>query len=662
MELSKLKYTPKRLEILKRLGINDSEEVLRYYPFRYEKYEIMPFKSFKEGERVVFEGEIISSPSSYRYKRNLSIVRFKVLVEDEYELTLTIFNRIWAKMLKINDRLIIIGKYEGERKVTVMNYYSAAKKDMLGIIPVYPLKEGMSQNDIKKIIDFTIKKTDFSELEMIPSKYVKAHGLCSFNEAINNIHHPQDELGLKKALARLKYEEFLNFYLALELLRGEKSLKMPKVFDIKKIDELISSLEFDLTKDQAKAIKEILDDMQSDKIMYRLLEGDVGSGKTIVAIIALYANYLSGHKGVMMAPTEILAYQHFESLVIALEALGVRIELLTGSSKDKEGVKKRLKEGDFDIVIGTHALFYEDVKIADVSLIITDEQQRFGVMQRRKLKNKGENSDFLMMSATPIPRTLANTIYGDMDVSIIETMPKERKGCDTFLLSKNDIKPIVSELRAILDKGEQIYVIAAAISKSEMIKAKDVYELEAELKKIFPEVNIGTLHGKMSAGEKEVIMKAFYDRKIAILISTTVVEVGVSVKNATAMVVYDADRFGLSQLHQLRGRIQRGNRRGTFYLLSDSKDENTLKRLKTLTMTNDGFKIALEDLKIRGMGDILGTRQSGLPDFILGNIFSDTKIIVAAKEDAKKIAQSTDEKALELKAKILKKASQSYID
>ena len=660
--MSKLKYTPKRLEILKRLGINDSEEVLRYYPFRYEKYEIMPFKSFKEGERVVFEGEIITSPSSYRYKRNLSIVRFKVLVEDEYELTLTIFNRIWAKILKINDRLIIIGKYEGERKVTVTNYYNAAKKDMLGIIPVYPLKEGMSQNDIKKIIDFTIQKTDFSELEMIPFEYVKVHGLCSFNEAIRNIHHPQDELGLKKALARLKYEEFLNFYLALELLRGEKSLKTPKVFDIKKIDELISGLEFDLTKDQAKAIKEILDDMRSDKVMYRLLEGDVGSGKTIVAIIALYANYLSGHKGVMMAPTEILAYQHFESLVVALEALGVRIELLTGSSRDKEGVKKRLKEGDFDIVIGTHALFYEDVKIADVSLIITDEQQRFGVMQRRKLKNKGENSDFLMMSATPIPRTLANTIYGDMDVSIIETMPKERKGCDTFLLLKNDIKPIVSELKAILDKGEQIYVIAAAISKSEMIKAKDVYELEAELKKIFPEVNIGTLHGKMSASEKEAIMKAFYDRKIAILISTTVVEVGVSVKNATAMVVYDADRFGLSQLHQLRGRIQRGNRRGAFYLLSDSKDENTLKRLKTLAMTNDGFKIALEDLKIRGMGDILGTRQSGLPDFILGNIFSDTKIIAAAKEDAKKIAQSTDEKALELKAKILKKASQSYID
>lgn len=663
MSFEGIKLTPKREAVLAALGIEDIRGILEYYPYRYEHNAITPFKALKNGDKAVFYAEMISSASSYRFRKNMTVTRFKILVEDEYELTATIFNRPWAKMLKINDRLIVIGRYEGEGKLTVMNYYDAKRQDVLGIIPVYPLKDGIGQNDIRKIIELVLNKIDPDDYEQIPQKYLCSHGLIDYASAIKNIHHPAGTQALYQALARLKYEEFLRFYLALEYMRGsdDQKHKPIKHFDPKQIKEFIAGFGFTLTKDQNQAISEILGDLASPKMMYRLLEGDVGSGKTAVALVALYANYLSGHKGALMAPTEILAVQHYEAMIVHLKPLGVRIKMLSGSTKDKKAVKADLAVGDFDIVIGTHALFYDGVSIDGLGLIITDEQQRFGVKQRRMLKNKGEMPDFLMMSATPIPRTLAGAIYGDMDVSIIETMPAERKGCDTYFINHNRIKDITKDLEAILAEGQQIYIIAAAINKSDLIKAKDISAVFDEIQNTFRGYDIAILHGRMSSEEKDEVMKRFNDGLYDILIATTVVEVGVNVKNATGMVVFDADRFGLSQLHQLRGRIQRGDKRGKFYLLSDTKEPSTIERLGVLVQTNNGFEISVADLKLRGMGDILGVRQSGLPSFVLGDIFKDHKIIAAAKSDAKAIIADDSDKT-KLLAEVIKKAQQNYID
>lgn len=664
MSFEGIKFTPKRKAILSALGIEDIKGILEYYPYRYDRNAITAFKSLKNGDKAVFYAELITSASSYRFRKNMTVTRFKILVEGEHELTVTIFNRPWAKMLKVNDRIIVIGKYEGDDKLTITNYYDAKRQDVLGIVPVYPLKEGINQNDIRKIIDLVLAKTDLDPLDSIPEKYLMSHGLVGYGKAIRNIHHPADNQGLYQALARLKYEEFLKFYLTLEYMRNDdgQKIKPIKHFERTKIKDLINSFGFTMTKDQNQAIEDILNDLAAPKMMYRLLEGDVGSGKTAVALVALYANFLSGYKGAMMAPTEILAAQHYEAMTVYLKPLGVSIKMLSGSTKDKKEVKEQLASGDYDIVVGTHALFYEGVSLDRLGLIITDEQQRFGVRQRRMFKNKGEMPDFLMMSATPIPRTLASAIYGDMDVSVIETMPLERKGCDTYFVNHNYIKEIAKDLQTILDEGQQIYIIAAAINKSDLIKAKDISTVFEEVQDTFRGYKIAILHGKMSSEEKDETMKRFSDGYYDILIATTVVEVGISVKNATGMVVFDADRFGLSQLHQLRGRIQRGDKRGKFYLLSDTKDASAKERLKVLVKTGNGFEISMADLKMRGMGDILGIRQSGLPSFVLGDIFNDHKIIAAAKTDAKAIISDDDEKARKLLAEVVKKAQQNYID
>lgn len=665
LEIKDLKLTKKRLEIVNSLGFKNTLDILRYYPVKYENYELMAYQDFKDNERVVFIGEIISTPSSFRYGKNGSITKFKVLVEDEYEIMLTIFNRPWAKMLHLNDKLVIVGKYEAINKVVVINYFNKSPNEVLGIKPIYALKNSFTQNDIKKIIDFTLNKVEDRIVDDIPYNYLLKHHLINLKEALINIHNPKDVNSLKKAIARLKYEEFLNFYIALSIISGSTNIKLKKkkYFDDNKINQLINSLGFDLTIDQLSAINDILNDLRSDKMMYRLVEGDVGSGKTIVSIIALYANYLSGYNGVLMAPTEILAKQHYESLKLLLEPLGVKIALIYSNVTNKRDILNDSSNNKIDIIVGTHSLFSDDLLIPNLGLVITDEQQRFGVKQRRKLKDKGEEADFLLMSATPIPRTLASAIYGDMDISIIKSMPKGRKGVDTYFIKENSIRTIISNLKEILDEGRQVYIIASSIEKSETMHTKDAISLYNSLIDVFKPYKLGLLHGKLKSDEKAKIMQAFEDNMIQILVSTTVVEVGVSVKNATCMVVYDADRFGLSQLHQLRGRIQRSSYKGKCYLLSNTKEESTIKRLEVLTKTNDGFEISSEDLKLRGPGDILGTRQSGLPDFILGDIFNDTNIIKAAKDDAKEIIDNLDiEENERLYKNISQKASITYID
>ncbi len=632
MDLNELKLTPKRMEICHKLGLNDSEDILSYYPFRYEEYIETPFNEFRIGEQVCFIGELASYPSTFR-KGKLSTTRFNVLYEDEI-LHVTIFNRPWIRNIGMNEKITVIGKYDGNFKVTASAYYT---KDVLGkIISLYPLKEGISQNDIKKLIAYTFDRCVDEIVDDIPQDLLESHGLIGRLEALRNIHEPRDRKLLTKAISRLKYEEFLRFYLTLDILKSETSQarKNKKDFDMAKVDAFIDSLGFELTPDQARAKDDVLNDLSSAGVMYRLIQGEVGSGKTAVAMIGLYANHLAGYQGALMAPTEILARQHYESLKKQMEPFGVNVGVLYGAMDNERQIKKMIADGEIDLIVGTHALFSKDVAYERLGLVIADEQHRFGVRQRQALKEKGKDCDFILMSATPIPRTLASSIYGDMNISTIATMPQGRKGCVTKLIGKNSIIDILDNIRNDLNEGRQIYVIAAAIDRSDSYKAKDVSGLYHALKEELRPFEVALMHGRLDSGEKERIMKDFAENRIQVLVSTTVVEVGVNVKNATVMIIYDADRFGLSQLHQLRGRVQRSDQAGKCYLLTDNKDDDVLKRLNILVNSNDGFEISYEDLKIRGPGDILGTRQSGIPAFILGNLIEDTRFIDAARRDA----------------------------
>jgi ATP-dependent DNA helicase RecG len=399
--------------------------------------------------------------------------------------------------------------------------------------------------------------------------------------------------------------------------------------------------------------------------MYRLLQGDVGSGKTLVAALGLYATFLSGKQGALLAPTEILAKQHYKSLKTLFRPTNVKIEVLYSalSTLKKKDLLDKLVNKEIDILVGTHAILQDNVVFNDLGMVVADEQHRFGVKQREKLREKGDKVDFLLMSATPIPRTLAMILYGDMDISTIETMPKGRKPVKTYLINENSFMSVIDEIEEKLALNEQIYIICAAIEESENFEARNTVDIYNNLKEYFDgRYNVGLLHGKMKSEEKEDVMEEFSKNKIQILISTTVIEVGVNVVNATVMIIYDAHRYGLSQLHQLRGRIQRGNKEGICYLLTDSKDEESLNRLNVLLKSNNGFEISAEDLRLRGPGDILGTRQSGVPGFILGDIFKDTKIINQSRIDAKEIIENKDKPDNNRFIKLIEKESTSYMD
>ena len=660
MNINQLKLTEKRLQICERFGFETSEDILSYYPFKYEMFNEVHYTDFKEGSNVCFKGELISSPSTFR-KGRLATTRFKVLYEEEVILV-TIFNRPWINNVGSNQTITIIGKYMGNNKVTASNYFS---KDVIGeIIPYYPLKEGINQNEIRKLIDFIFRKCEAELKDIMPNDLKDAHHLIDYKTAIKNIHNPIDSDLLKQSISRLKYEEFLRFYLALDILKGNTTSKnkQAKIFSDEKVNELINSLGFELTEDQNKTVNDILKDLRSNNVMYRLIQGEVGSGKTAVAMIGLYANHMAGYQGALMAPTEILAKQHYSSLKKLLEPFGVNVGVLYSSMDNEKDVKRKIAEGNIDIIVGTHALFSKDVEYKNLGMVIADEQHRFGVRQRQALKEKGENVDFILMSATPIPRTLASSIYGDMDVSTIETLPSGRKGCKTYLIKENSIRSIMNEIRNKLKEGRQIYIIAAAIERSDNYNAKDANGLYNALKEEFEPYKTALMHSKLDSEEKDQIMDRFNKNEYQILISTTVVEVGVNVKNATMMIIYDADKFGLSQIHQLRGRIQRSDYEGTCYLLTDTKDEDTLKRLKILCDTNNGFDISYEDLKLRGPGDILGTRQSGIPAFILGNLIEDTRFINAARDDAHKIMNDlNNEEYRKYYDKIYQNASKNFV-
>ena len=650
MELKALRISEKKIEILQNMNIQCAQDLLTYYPFRYESIEAIPRADWKKEDKISIEAMIITHAKVVRFRGKQSVTRCKVLYEQE-EFDVSIFNRPWVSMFTVGKSITLFGKYDGGSRITVMQYNFKPLKEQLGIHPVYNIREGITQKDIQKYIEKAWVALQDEIVDFLPDHLIKKYRLVTKKQALYYIHHPIQQEAVKQSLRHLKYEEFFKFQLVMQAIKDQEKEVVKgceKQFDTADVMELKHSLSFSLTKDQETVIEEILSDLASDKVMYRMVQGDVGCGKTLVAAFGLYACVLSHKQAAFLAPTEILAKQHDKNLKEIFKDVDITIEVLYSSLKpaEKKDILERLKRNEIDILTGTHALFQDEVVFYDLGMVVADEQHRFGVGQRRRMLEKGDKVDFLFMSATPIPRTLAISLYGDMDVSTIQHLPSGRQPITTKLVKSRSMGSILEEVLEKIDEGNQCYVVCPAIEKNEDYDIRNVMDIYEGMKKtIGRKYAIGLLHGKMSSQEKDEVMDAFVKQKLSILVSTTVIEVGVDVKNANIMVIYDANRFGLSQIHQLRGRVGRGEKPGYCYLLSNTKDPDTIKRLEICERSSDGFEIAREDLKLRGPGDILGTRQSGVPGFILGDVIQDANILEVAREDAAQILAHIDEEA-----------------
>ena len=630
MELEKIKGIGQaKIKILNKLNIENVEDLLMHYPFRYDVIKKTDITNLQDEDKVIIDGIIETNPNVFYFSRKKDKTSFKLNTGDKL-LNIVIFNRGFLKSkLLIGTTITVIGKYDKRNNNVVASEIRFEKlKEKEEIEPVYHITNGITGKQINNII----KNIDIDVLDYVPEYINDKYKLLSKKEAIKEIHFPTTINKLKQARTKLKYEELFLFMLKINYLKNKNHKEgLKKIIDYNKVQELINNLPFELTKDQLKSVEDIYNDMVDVKQMNRLLQGDVGSGKTIVSFISLYMNYLAGYQGSLMAPTEILAIQHYNNIKKILPDLN--IELLTGKTKTKEKneILKKLKNNEIDILIGTHSLISENVIYNNLGLVITDEQHRFGVNQRANLKNKGTNPDILYMSATPIPRTYALTIYGDMEVSNIKTMPSGRIEVKTLLKKDSEIKEVLELMYKELKNNHQVYVIAPLIESNEESEMENVYELEEKMNKAFGKLyKVGILHGKMSNKEKDEVMNDFKDNKIQILVSTTVIEVGIDVKNATVITIFDSYRFGLSALHQLRGRVGRSCLESYCVLISSKETE----RLNVLTKTTDGFKISEEDFKLRGSGDLFGIRQSGDMNFKLADLKNDYNMLLKAKEDS----------------------------
>ena len=622
-----------KLKLLNKLNINTIEDLLTYYPFRYNFIKRTDIDNLEDEDKVITDGIIETIPNVFFFNRKKDKMSFKLNTNSRL-LNIVIFNRGFLKSkLSVGTTITVIGKYDKKNNnIVAQEIRIETLKEEPSIEPIYHTTNGITGKQIKNLINNTLKEVKKVN-DYIPEYLNKKYKFIDKLNSIKMVHNPTDIDILRKARTRLKYEELFLFMLKINYLKNKNhKIGLKKIIDYEKVNTLIKQLPFELTKDQLSSVNEIYNDLISENQMNRLLQGDVGSGKTIVSFITLYMNYLSGYQGCLMAPTEILAIQHYENIKKILDK-NVKIELLTGKTKvkEKKEILNKLKNNEIDIIIGTHALISESVEYNNLGLVITDEQHRFGVNQRANLKNKGKNPDILYMSATPIPRTYALTIYGDMEISSIKTMPSGRKEVKTLLKKDSEIKEVLELMYKELKKNHQIYVIAPLIENSENSDLENIYELEEKMNKAFGKYyKIGILHGKMSNKEKDNIMNEFKENKINILVSTTVIEVGIDVKNATVITIFDSYRFGLSALHQLRGRVGRSELESYCILISSKETE----RLNVLTKTTDGFKISEEDFKLRGSGDIFGIRQSGDMNFSLANIKNDYNILLKAKEDS----------------------------
>ena len=642
---------PRALCLLNKIGIYTIEDLVTHYPFRYDVLERGDLTKTENEEHIVIDGKIESVPILMRFKAGLNKMNFR-LVTQSGVVGVSIFNIAFLKsQLQVGTGITVIGKFDKQKNViTASEIKMGTLTNKIKIEPVYHCTSGLTNKNLSTYINMALLTYGREIPDYIPEEYIKKYNFLNKKTALNIIHNPSTDEKLKEVIVRLKYEELFAFmfkinYLKLQNKKNNQGLdrKIDKI----KLDKFIKSIPFKLTNDQLKAIDDIVSDLESPSRMNRLLQGDVGSGKTIVSFVAMIANYLSGYQSALMAPTEILAVQHYNNLKEFLSGTEINVELLTGSTlkKDKQRIYKELSNGKIDMIVGTHALIQEEVEYNNLGFVITDEQHRFGVNQRANLQNKGLRPDILYMSATPIPRTYALTIYGDMDMSIIKERPNGRQPITTYLKSNDEIKDVLQMMLDELKKGHQVYVIAPLIEESENSDLATVCKLKDQMTLAFGKnFKIDIIHGKMAGGAKDLIMQEFAQGKIQILISTTVIEVGVDVPNATTMVIFDANRFGLSTLHQLRGRVGRGSSKSQCILISNSDT----KRLEIMKNVDDGFLISEEDFKLRGHGDLFGTKQSGDMEFKIANLRDDYKILLQAKKDSNEYLKNkeTDNDAL----------------
>lgn len=638
---------PKRASKLRRLNINTVEDLLYFVPRDYE--DRSKFKTLREctiGEKTSLEVEVCGPPNILRPRKNFSILKIPIKDESGYG-CLVWFNQDYLRdRFAIGNKLIVNGKINKMgMEIQIVNpiFEKEGNLKKIGkIMPIYPLTEGLTNNEMINIMTNVLRDNLKKVEEFLPVDLRERLNLLDIKESLMNIHFPTNKDQLLRARARLSFEELLTLQLGLFIIKNKansynEGIKFPKV---KEIDEFIESLPFKLTEAQKKVFKEIEENMESNKQMNRLVQGDVGSGKTIVAVLAMFKAWKSGFQSVMMAPTEILATQHFESISKFLSSYNVKCELLVGSisNKRKEEILEDLQEGNVDIIVGTHAIIQDNVQFKNLGLAITDEQHRFGVKQRAALSQKGTNPDVIVMTATPIPRTLALILYGDLDISIIDELPPGRKEIETYAVGTDMIKRVNNFVKKQIEEGRQAYIVCPLIEESETLTINAAEELYNNLKEdVFKDLNMGLLHGKMKAKEKDEIMDDFKNHKLDILVSTTVIEVGVNVPNSNIMVIYNAERFGLAQLHQLRGRVGRGNHQSYCILINEGNNKVARERMRILQQTTDGFKISEKDLELRGPGEFFGTRQHGIPELKVANLFTDMEILKIAQREALEI-------------------------
>lgn len=644
---------PKSLSLLNKINIYTIEDLVTHYPFRYDVLERNELSEVGDGEKIVIDGKVESIPILMRFKAGLNKMNFR-LVTQSGVVGVSIFNRAFLKsQLSVGTGITVVGKLDKKKNViTASDIKMGVLSNKVRIEPVYHCTSGLTNKNLSTYINMALLMHGREIPDYIPDQYIEKYNFLNKKTALNVIHNPSTPEKLKEVTIRLKYEELFTFMFKINYLKQQNKKEkngLARSIDRNELERFIKKIPFKLTKDQKDAVEEIIMDLESPGRMNRLLQGDVGSGKTIVAFIGMFANYLSGYQSALMAPTEILAMQHYLNLKKFLESEDINIVLLTGSTskREKQVIYKGLKDGSIHMVIGTHALIQDEVEYNNLGLVITDEQHRFGVHQRANLQNKGIKPDVLYMSATPIPRTYALTIFGDMDVSTIKERPKGRQKIDTYVKKNSEIKDVLEMMYKELKQSHQVYVIAPLIEESDNSDLTTVCKLKDQMKLAFGEhYKIDIVHGKMANAAKDMIMEQFKNNEVQILISTTVVEVGVDVPNATTMVIFDADRFGLSTLHQLRGRVGRGTSKSQCILISDSDAE----RLKIMETVDDGFVISEEDFKLRGHGDLFGTKQSGDMSFKIASIKSDYKILLQAKKDSKEylLNKEADNDALKI--------------
>ncbi|AXN40496.1 ATP-dependent DNA helicase RecG [Peribacillus butanolivorans] len=633
---------------LQEMEIHTVVDLLEHLPYRYEDYRLRDLETVEHDERVTVEGKIHTVPTLGYFGKKKSRLTIKLLT-GRYLINVIFFNQPYLKpKLTIGETVTVTGKWDRHRQtITGSECHVGDHSREKEFEPVYSVKGNITVKGMRRFIANAFSQYGAMIEENLPPQLLATYKLMPRKEALRMMHFPISANDVKQARRRFVYEEFLFFQLKMQALRKiqrEQSKGTGQDIEGEQVNTFIKTLPFPLTNAQNRVVEEILNDMKSPYRMNRLLQGDVGSGKTVVAAVCLNATISAGFQGALMVPTEILAEQHTQSLKAMLEPIGVKVALLTSSVKGKKRreLLQNLESGELDLLIGTHALIQDEVNFRNLGLVITDEQHRFGVEQRRILREKGENPDVLFMTATPIPRTLAITVFGEMDASTIDEMPAGRKAIETYWAKHQMLDRILTFVEKELKQGRQAYVICPLIEESEKLDSlQNVLDVHAMMTQYFANrYKVGLMHGRLPADEKDEVMQQFSSNEVQILVSTTVVEVGVNVPNATVMVIYDAERFGLSQLHQLRGRVGRGSDQSFCILLADPKTEVGKERMKIMTETNDGFVLSEKDLELRGPGDFFGKKQSGLPEFKVADMVHDYRTLEVARTDAAKLIAS----------------------